>query len=435
MWGEGHDAWGTFSRWIGLCALISQLGCSVYDPALISNSNASIPEQPAASTSSLDDSTSVAFALKDVYIRQSAEMAARTGIDLDATTTTGRENATCEPFTQDGMVVGQAVVDGVKGIDNALGASLLPTTQSSLPCLEDNIALAQGSGVGTIILWVRDWNGKPNDASVTAMLTTAVDGTSEDPSLVTFEEDDRVNLVYSGTQGMVSAPNPAWEGNDSWFIDPLDFDSAPSGEPSPDLPKVPQLGAYVAAGRLVVPLVDDTAFKLIAGDGVIASDGAMDVVVNGGFMIGDISADHSRLENGLFAGRFSIEELAKATLKIGMCDINASVIQSLFGQFADIQKSPEQDDTGAECDAFSLGVTFTGTAGRIAGLASGSRPQLEPCADEEPVEVDQCCPSVWLAGKSRLETCQGTDKVVKAARFDSLPDAIQVPVPEPAPLF
>ena len=181
-------------------------------------------------------------------------MAARIGIDLDATVTTGRDDATCEPREVDGQVVGQSVVDGEKGIDNSLGATLLTTVGSSLPCLEDNLALTQGRGVGTILLWVQGWNGLPNDASVTAMLTTAVDGTSEDPSLVGFGRNDPVNLVYLQGNETEDAPNPEWDGEDSWFLDPVDFDDDPTGEPSLDLPKTQQVDAYVASGRLVVPL-------------------------------------------------------------------------------------------------------------------------------------------------------------------------------------
>jgi hypothetical protein len=358
-------------------------------------------------------------------------MAARIGIDLDATVTTGRDDVTCEPRTVNGEVVGQAVVDGENGIDNSLGAALLPTTGSALPCLEDNIALTQARGVGTILLWVQGWNGQPHDASVTAMLTTAVDGTSEDPSLIGFRGSDPVNLVYLNGPPGVDAPDPLWDNEDSWFLDPVDFDTDESGQASLDLPKVQQLDAYVTFGRLVVPLLAGTEFKLIAGDGSVPSDGAMAVVVNGGFLMGDISEDHTRLDPGLFTGRFSLEKLGEATPKIGMCDVNATVIESLFGQFADIQQNPENDGAGAECDAFSLGVTFNGVAGRIAGLAESSRPQLEPCAGAEPPMVDRCCPSEWLGGKTRAETCDTPEKLIKAERFDALPSTVQVPVPVP----
>ena len=431
MWGEDHDVGGKLGRIAGLCALLFGLGCSVYDAGLVEGGSAGVPNRPAADTSSPDDSELVAFALKDVFIRQSAEMAARIGIDLDATVTTGRDDATCEPREVDGQVVGQSVVDGEKGIDNSLGTTLLSTVGSSLPCLEDNLALTQGRGVGTILLWVQDWNGLPNDASVTAMLTTAVDGTSEDPSLVGFGRNDPVNLVYLQGNETEDAPNPEWDGEDFWFLDPVDFDDDPAGEPSLDLPKTRQVDAYVASGRLVVPLTAGTEFKLIAGDGSMPSDGAMVVVVNGGFLMGDISEDHTRLDRGLFTGRFSLDKLGEATPKIGMCAVNATVIESLFGQFADIQQSPENDGIGAQCDAFSLGVTFNGVAGQITGLAAVSRPQLEPCASAEAVEIDRCCPSEWLSGKARSDLCSTPEKLSKAARFDALPSTVQVPVPEP----
>ena len=431
---EAHDLRST-SRWAALAAVALTVGCSVYDPSLIAEGNAGVPNRPAPSTSSPSDAQTLVFGLKDIFIRQSAEMAARTGLDLDATSTSSREDATCLPRTLDGRVVGQPVVDGQNGIDNSLGANLLPTVGSALPCLEDNIALTQGRGVGTVVLWVRDWNGQADDASVTAVLTTSVDGTTEDPSLVGFRASDPLNLVYLASNPAIPAPAPGWAFEDSWFLDPVDFRRDDSGVPSLDRPKLEQVDGYVASGRLVVPLLDQTEFKLIAGDGSLPSDGWMTVVVNGGFLIGDISEDQRRLERGLFAGRFSIEALGAATPDIGMCDINASVIGTLFGQFADVHSSPPGDGTGMECDAFSLGVTFTGVAGKIAGLAAFSRPKLQPCASAQPVQTDRCCPSEWLSGAARVETCDTPETAAKAARFDALPSTIEIPVPVPEPLY
>lgn len=431
MWRGRHDTERTLSRGAGLCALLLAFGCSVYDASLIQDGSAGVPNRPAASTSSPDDHESVVFALKDVFIRQSAEMAAQIGIDLDGTVTTGRDDATCEPRMVDGTVVGQAVVDGESGIDNSLGATLLPTTGSALPCLEDNLALTQGRGVGTIILWVQGWNGMSDDASVTAMLATAVDGTNEEPSLVGFPDNNAVDLVYLDAGQDAEVPDPGWDNEDWWFLDPDEFDTDGTGQASLELPKVQQLDGYVTFGRLVVPLVAGTAFKLIAGDGTVPSDGAMSVVVNGGFIMGDVTEDHARLDRGLFAGRFSIEKLGEATPRIGMCDISASVIESLFGQFADIQQFPGSDRIGAECDAFSLGVTFNGVAGQVAGLAPSPRPELTPCASADAVEPDRCCPSEWLNGKTRQETCDSPEKLTKAGRFDALPSTVEIPVPEP----
>lgn len=419
------------SRTTGLCAFAFALGCSVYDSSLMQAGVSGLPVRPPADTSSPDDSESLLFALNDIFINQSADLAAHIGVDLDGTTTTGRSNVTCEPRTVDGDVVGQAVVDGDEGIDNAIGAYLLPTTGTALPCLEDNLALTQGRGIGTVLLWVRGWNGTDNDASVSVVLSNSVDGTSEDPSLVGFAEHDPVNLVYLSGGQNVEAPDPGWDNQDSWYLDPADFQFDGAGQPSLDLPKTEQVAAYVSQGRLVVPLLSATAFKLIAGDGTITSDGDMTITVNGGFMLGDISEDRTRIDRGLFAGRFTLERLTAITPKVGLCTFDAQLMESLIGQFADILGTAEDDGTGMECDAFSVGVTFNAMAGRLAGLGAFSRPGLQPCAQAEPIEVDRCCPSEWLDGKTRLQTCNTPEKIIKAARFDALSSGIQIPVPEP----
>jgi len=431
VWRRRRDAKRTLGRSTGLFALVFAFGCSVYDSSLLEGGEAGLPSRPPANTSSLDDSESLLFALKDIFINQSAELAANIGVDLDGTTTTGPSDATCEPRTIDGEVVGQAVVDGRKGIDNAIGAHLLPTTSTALPCLEDNLALTQGRGIGTVLLWVQGWNGTPQDASVSVVLTNSVDGTSEDPSLVGFTQNDPVDLVYLSGDQDIEAPGPAWDSRDAWYLDPVDFKVDGTGQPSLDLPKTEQLAAYVSYGRLVVPLRPGTAFKLIAGDGAIRSDGDMTITVNGGYMMGDISEDRTRLDDGLFVGRLTLGRLTEITPKVGLCTFDAELMESLIGQFADIQGSPEDDGASMECDAFSVGVTFNALAGRIAGLAAFSRPDLQPCANPHPLEVDRCCPSEWRSGKTRSDTCDTTEKIIKAARFDALPSVIEVPVPSP----
>jgi len=421
----------TLSRSTGLSLLVFAFACSVYDASLIEAGVSGLPRRPPANTSSPDDSESVLFALNDIFINQSVEIASRIGVDLDATWTTGPSDTTCEPRTIDGQVVGQPVVDGDNGSDNAIGTHLLPTTGTALPCLEDNLALTQGRGIGTVLLWVRGWNGMVNDASVTVVLTNSVDATSEDPSLVGFSPNAPVDLVYLSGDQDVEAPGPAWNNQDSWYLDPVDFEVDGTGQPSLDSPRTAQLDAYVSRGRLVAPLLPATAFKLIAGDGTIASDGDMTIVVDGGYIMADISEDRTRLDRGLFTGRLTLERLTEITPKVGLCTFDAEVMESLIGQFADIMSSPEDDGTGLECDSFSVGVTFGAVAGQVGGLATVSRPGLQPCVQPEPIATDFCCPSEWLSGKTRLETCDTPEKAIKAARFDSLSGMVQIPIPEP----
>jgi len=431
--GTDRDGWRRLGRRVGSCALAFTFGCSVYDSALVEGGVAGVPDRPEASSSSPDDAESLVFALNDIFLGQTAELAAKIGIDLDGTITTGPGNATCDPPTDEGEVVGQSVPDGEKGIDNAIGSLLLPTTETALPCLEDNLALTQGRGIGTVLLWVQGWNGRVDDAHVSVVLTNTVDGTSEDPSLVGFGINDPVNLVYLDGEQSVEAPDPAWAGDDSWYLDPADFDSDETGRPSLDLPKTRQVDGYVAFGRLVVPLLPETGFKLIAGDGTIPSDGDMTIVVNGGYMMGDLSTDLSRLEHGLFAGRLTLERLSEITPKVGMCTFDAELMRTLLGQFADIPGLPEDDGEGLECDAFSVGVTFSAVAGQIGGLGAASRSSLEPCEQVQPLVPDLCCPSEWSKGRPRFETCDSPAKVVKAARFDARASATEIPVPAPSP--
>ena len=420
------------SRYLAALAWVALWGCNVYDSELIDSDSAGIPARPVGATSSELDSGTLVLALRDVYIEQSAESATRIGLDLDSVNTTGQRDASCRPRQVDGEVVGQSVIDGDKGIDNSLGATLLPTVGSVLPCLQDNMALTQGRGFGTILLIVEDWNGQRNDASVTAILTTAVDGTPEDPSLVGFGWQSDVDLVYMDGSQTNPAPDPTWEAmRDFWYLDPADFERGEDGQTDLQRPKVVQRDAYVAFGRLVFALPPDSGFKLIAGDGTLPSDGSMLVLVNGGFLMGDISEDRTRLERGLFTGRMTLETLGATPSRIGICAFNATVIQTLFGEYTDIASDPANDGADAECDAFSLGVTFTGVAGAIGGVAPASRVIPQPCTSSERVGIDRCCPSQWLAGSTREETCDTDVKREKAAAFDRLPDALQVPVPFP----
>ena len=418
------------SRRFATLACVALVGCNVYDSGLIDSDSAGIPARPPAGTSSKSDSQTLVFALRDLFVEQTAESATRIGLDLDAINTTGDENASCRPRQVEGEVVGQSVVDGEKGIDNSLGATLLPAIGFFLPCLQDNMALTQARGISTIVLIIQDWNGQRNDANVTAMLATAVDGTSEDPSLVGFRGRSDVDLVYLQGSQDNPAPDPAWDEGDFWYLDSLDFERDENEVPDLDRPRVVDREAYIAFGRLVFRLPRETGFKLIAGDGTIPSDGSMVIEANEGVLMGDISEDGRHLERGLYTGRMTLEVLSGMTTRVGICNLNATLVQSLF-EYADSPSEPANDGLDVECDAFSLGVTFTGLVGAVGGLAPGSRVVPLPCDNAETVAIDQCCPSQWLAGNSREETCDTEAKQEKAAAFDRLPATVALPVPPP----
>ena len=108
----------TWNRCLAGVVWLVVSSCSVYDPQLIEQSTPGVPPRPAEGTSSESDSETLVFAMKDVFVEQSAENASVIGLDLDSMVTTGQDDASCVPRQVDGETVGQSVVDGEKGIDN-----------------------------------------------------------------------------------------------------------------------------------------------------------------------------------------------------------------------------------------------------------------------------------------------------------------------------
>ena len=246
------------------------------------------------------------FALRNISLEQSGERWRRFGLDLDGFDTQSVDSPS-ECLAADG----KPTLDGDKGIDNSFGQHVLPTVLGMLPCLEDNIALNQGLGFGTVLLRLREWNGTPNDAKVDVSAVSAVDGTSL---------DDVTGLSWGGPDGATlmlpsvseEAPPPAWDGDDVYFVDP---GSLVAGDL--DYPLVWKTDAYISNGRVVLPVDTATTFVFLTGPG------SFSLSLNG-FLLADISEDGETLEKGLLAGRFSggelvatLEPLARLAAEVG----------------------------------------------------------------------------------------------------------------------
>ena len=161
-------------QWPALLA-VTVAACNVYDPSLMDKSLASIPDRPPASTSAPDDDVEAVFAFRNISLDQSGDRWRRFGLDLD-----GMNTASIGDPAECVSASGEPVLDGEKGIDNSFGQNVLPTVVDLIACLEDNIALNQGLGFGTVLLRLREWNGTRNDAKVDVAVLSAVDGTSLD---------------------------------------------------------------------------------------------------------------------------------------------------------------------------------------------------------------------------------------------------------------
>jgi hypothetical protein len=381
---------------------------------LVENGLASIPERPPSSTSSSSDEIEAVFAFRNVSLDQSGDRWRRFGLDLDGMNTTSISDAAeCVAAN------GNPPLDGHKGIDNAFGQYVLPTVVSLISCLEDNIALNQGCGRGTVLLRLRDWNGTPNDARVDVSVVAAVDGTSlDDVSGVEWGGPMGSELVLSGEQE--KAPEPAWDGEDYFFVDPSSLIAG-----NLDRPEVRKADAYISQGRVVLPLDTAATFVFLTGPG------SFSITLNG-YLLADISEDGQMLEKGMIAGRFPAGELVATLKPLGIC--NESFRGSIVGLLTDnldVRIDPDVGSPDDECTATGVAFTFQGIRARIAErVAPVELPIPDPCATvgqeagPEPA-FDRCCRSVELNSPESLPAeCTSED----LAPYTDLPNPIPVPL-------
>lgn len=356
-----------------------------------------LPPRPDSGTSSRDDAVEATFGLRDVFLHAGGEQAGRIGLNVDELDTT--EAAITECTTPSGVPV---PLDTTDGIDNSVGSpSVMGLVNLALPCLEDDIALAQGTGLGTILLRVRKWNGEANDASVEVAIAQAVAGTVANPADLTPE------YVYLPGHPMAGepAPPPAWAGDDSWFVDKDDF----IGDDL-DNPKNVQTNAYIADGRLVVPLIPTAPIELFMGavsheiqvdpepapPVLSVGNQGLRLQLGDGYLFGDINEAGTEIVRGAIAGRISISDLLEATPKVGICDsLNQVGQQASFETNADLMRIAGTGGPTATCDALSLGIAFTGISGTIANFGPGTLEVTFTCPDvpnDALPKPNRCCP-------------------------------------------
>jgi hypothetical protein len=396
--------------------LLTVSGCSVYDSNLVGQGLATVPDRPPPASSSSSDEVEAVFALRNVSLEQSGDRWRRVGLDMDGFDTTSiGDAAECVAAN------GNPALDGNKGIDNAFGQYVLPTVVSLISCLEDNIALNQGRGRGTVLLRLRDWNGTPNDAKVDVSVLSAVDGTSlDDVSGVEWGGPSGSDLMLP--VGIDPAPEPAWDGEDYFFVDPS---SLIAGDL--DRAEVWKTDAYIRDGRVVLPLDTAATFVFLTGPG------SFSISING-YFVADISADRQTLIKGMIAGRFPTGELVATLGPLGIC--NETFLGSVVGLLTDnldLRVDPDVGSPDDECTAAGVAFTFQGIRAQIADkIAPVALPIPDPCAGVGPdpgpePAFDRCCRSVELNSPESLPVdCTSED----LQPYADLPNPIPVPLEE-----
>jgi hypothetical protein len=396
--------------------LLGPAGCSVYDPSLMEEGLAGVPDRPPASTSKSTDDVEAIFAFRNISLDQSGDRWRRFGLDLD-----GLNTASIDDAAECVAANGNPTLDGERGIDNSFGQHVLPTVVGLIACLEDNIALNQGLGFGTVLLRLREWNGTPNDAKVDVSVVSAVDGTSAD-DVAGFEWSGPNGATLMLPGGSVEAPPPAWDGNDVFYVDPGSLVAGNMGHPL-----VWKTDAYIRNGRVVLPVDTATTFVFLTGPGSfwLSLDG---------YLIADISEDGQILEKGLLAGRFSAGELVATLEPLGICDDGfRGTVTSLLTNNLDLRIDPELGNPDEQCTASSIAFSFQGIRARLADtIAPVELPIPDPCAGGGPQSgpepaFDRCCRSVELDNPGLLPAdCTSGD----LQRYEDLPNPIPVPLEE-----
>jgi hypothetical protein len=391
-----------------LTLLLSCLtACSVYDSELVEKGLATVPGRPPVGTSSPNDDVEAVFALRNVSLDQGGDRWRRFGLDLDAMDTSSAD-APAECVAADG----NPTLDGDKGIDNSFGQYVLPTVVGLLSCLEDNIALNQGLGFGTVLVRLREWNGTPNDAKVDVSVLSSVDGTSL---------DDISGLEWAGPTVMMpggasEAPPPAWDGDDVFFVDPA---SLVAGDLN--YPLVWKTNAYISNGRVVLPVDTATTFVFLTGPGAF-------YLSLRGYLVADLSADGQSLEKGLLAGRFSGGELVATLEPLGICDQGfRGSVTSLLTNNLDLRIDPELGSSDEPCTASSVAFSFQGVRARLAdGIAPVELPIPDPCEGSQggTPAFDLCCRSVQLESPDLLPSDCSAETL---QQYSDLPNPIPVP--------
>jgi hypothetical protein len=218
------------------------------------------------------------------------------------------------------------------------------------------------------------------------------------------------------------APEPAWDGEDYFFVDPSTLITGDL-----DRPVIWKTDAYISNGRVVLALDTDATFSFLTGPGSFS-------ITIKGYLIADLSEDGNVLEKGIIAGRFPAGKLVSALGPLGICDetLQGSIL-GLLTDNLDLRADSGVGSPDEECTATGIAFSFQGITARIADqIAPVTLPIPDPCGGAgagSGVELafDRCCRSVELNSPGSLPAeCTAED----LQPYADLPNPIPVPLQE-----
>lgn len=288
----------------------------------------------------------VVFALKDIVLDQGGDLWRSIGYDLDGLCS-NPPNPQVECTAPSG---GPPEIDGVRGTDNAFGHLVFPLLKATDPTIQARASAAQDAGVDDIVLHLSGWNGADNDPSVSVWIAQS---------------------VYAVPAGSTSAGQPNWDGTDSFYVDSSAFADGTFATPL-----IGNNNAYVAGRVLVFRMPDRSPIYFQS------SRGTFDVNLTDATLTAKISADSTRLDPVILAGRWSLIDISTNFDKLGICpgSLQRQLADNLMANTADVRATPGTGGPGAICDAISVGLQFTGYPGKLGGLVSAP-PSVSQCAD------------------------------------------------------
>lgn len=395
-------------RFVWILTLLSALsGCFVWsgidDPGAGKGEERVIPARPPADTSSDEDSQTLSLAAYDIEMIQEGDRWREVGYNLDGVETYGPGDPTsCNPPNADA----DPPEDGNNGIDNQFGAKVTPLLKFVLPTAICEMTGSHFAGYGTFTATIEKWNGQPNDARLTAYISSAVrgvptpDGVEPDPSLLTWEpreDGDGYELFVDGEP----AKPPCFDGNDFFYPSAHDALMRPPdpGAGGVRIPRVIDTEAYMVDNTIVarVPLGHSLT--------IMSLFRSLPARIAGGFIVAKFDENYERVEEGTLVGRFLQENIADVAPNIGACnEALLGPFRSIIRSSVDIMDDPTRDHMNETCNAISVGIEFKAVRVNVSSTLGPEWGPPERCLFEREWKEDEVDPPLLFGCEAATST-------------------------------